>query len=133
MKLCNVQLKLSTTRHPQTDGSSEVMNRLVENYLRSYCSYPQDDWENLLLSAEFAHNSAVTEDLGVSPFELVIGWNPHSTLDFLSGHRPVHGESVDEVMTNLQGSLRPVFFENGLGQAVRAVLFMIRPPDIQSW
>ena len=44
MELCGIQLKMSTSRHPQTDGSSEIMNRMIENYLRCYCNYHQDDW-----------------------------------------------------------------------------------------
>ena len=73
MELCGVQLKMSSSRHPQTDGASEIMNRMVENYLRCYCSYHQDDWDELLPAAEFAYNSAVTEDLGMSPLEMDIG------------------------------------------------------------
>eukprot|EP00737_Agarophyton_chilense_P003919 gb/GEZJ01004734.1/.p1 GENE.gb/GEZJ01004734.1/~~gb/GEZJ01004734.1/.p1 ORF type:complete len:294 (-),score=32.76 gb/GEZJ01004734.1/:75-956(-) len=73
MELCGIKLKMSTSRHPQTDGSSEVMNRMVENYLRCYCSYHQDDWDELLPAAEFAYNSAVSEDLGTTPFEMDLG------------------------------------------------------------
>ncbi len=36
MDLWGVKLKMSSSRHPQTDGASEVMNRMVENYLRCY-------------------------------------------------------------------------------------------------
>lgn len=69
MKLCGAQLKMSSSRHPQTDGASEVMNRMVENYIRCYCSYHQDDWDVFLPAAEFAYNSAISDDLGMSPFE----------------------------------------------------------------
>jgi hypothetical protein len=31
MELCGITLKMSTSRHPQTDGSSEIMNRMIEN------------------------------------------------------------------------------------------------------
>lgn len=34
MKLCAIKLKISSSIHPQTDGSSEIMNRKIENYLR---------------------------------------------------------------------------------------------------
>jgi hypothetical protein len=87
MDLYGIKLKMSTSRHPQTDGSSEIMNRMLENYLRCYCSYRQDDWAELLPSAEFAYNSALSEDLGVSPFEVDLGWCPRSPLDMLSGSR----------------------------------------------
>lgn len=43
LKLCRVILKKSSSRHPQTDGSSEVMNRTVENFLRCYRQYKQNN------------------------------------------------------------------------------------------
>jgi len=104
MELCGIKLKMSTSRHPQTDGASEIMNRMVENYLRCYCSYNQDDWDNLLPAAEFAYNSAVSEDLGMSPFELDIGWKPKSALEFISGSGSIV-QSVDELRDKLKGSL----------------------------
>ena len=45
MQLLGVQLKMSTSRHPQNDGSSEIMNRMVENYLRFYCNYHLNNWD----------------------------------------------------------------------------------------
>ena len=60
MKLCDIQMKISSSRHPKTDGASEVINRMIENYLRCYCSYHQNDWDDLLPAAEFAYNSAVS-------------------------------------------------------------------------
>jgi hypothetical protein len=41
MELCGIKLKKSTSRHRQMDGSSEIMNRMIENYLRCYCCYRQ--------------------------------------------------------------------------------------------
>ena len=60
------------------------MNRMIESYLRWYCSYHQNDRDDLLPAAEFAYNSAVYEDLGMSPFELDLGWNPKSALEVLN-------------------------------------------------
>lgn len=64
MQLCEIKLQMSSSHHPQTDGVSEVMNRVVETYLRCYCSFHQNDCDVLLPTAEFAHNSARSEDLG---------------------------------------------------------------------
>lgn len=75
MKLCDVQVRLSSSHHPQTDGSSEIMNRMIENYLRCYCSFNHQDWDLLLPSAEFAFNKSRLEATGYTPFELDIGWN----------------------------------------------------------
>ncbi len=43
MEIFSVKLKMSSSEHPQTDNSSEIMNRMVENYLRCYWNYHQDD------------------------------------------------------------------------------------------
>lgn len=68
MRKCGIKLEVSTSKHPQTDGSAEVMNRVVENYLRYYCAHHQRDRDQLLSSAEFAYNSATIETMKCSPF-----------------------------------------------------------------
>ena len=39
-----IKRKLSTAYHPQTDGQTEGANQDLENYLRRYVSWKQDDW-----------------------------------------------------------------------------------------
>jgi hypothetical protein len=39
-----IERKLSTAFHPQTDGQTERMNAIMEQYLRCYVNYLQDDW-----------------------------------------------------------------------------------------
>ncbi|MBW0559983.1 hypothetical protein O181_099698 [Austropuccinia psidii MF-1] len=60
-QLCQ-QLKisrvLSTAFHPETDGQTESLNQILEQYLRMYVSYHQDDWHTWLPPAEFAYNNA---------------------------------------------------------------------------
>ena len=93
MSMCGIRTQMSTSHHPQTDGSSEVMNRRVESYLRFYCSLREDDWDTLLPVAYFAYNSSVSDDLGCSPFEVDLGWNPRSPLNMFANDTPI--ESVN--------------------------------------
>ncbi len=46
------------------------MNCMVENSMRCYCSYHQEDFDVLLPGAELAYNSAVSEDLEMTSFEV---------------------------------------------------------------
>lgn len=48
-----------------------------------YCKYQQNNWDELLIAAEFTYSSSVVESLGTSPFELDLGWKPKSPLDCL--------------------------------------------------
>ena len=61
---------LSTAYHPQTDGQTERQNQTLEQYLRTYCNYEQDDWARLLSLAEFAYNDSQHATTGSSPFQL---------------------------------------------------------------
>ena len=68
MAQLGVNHKLSTAYHPQTDGQTERMNQTLEQYLRSYVNYQQDNWVTLLPMAEFAINSATASATRVTPF-----------------------------------------------------------------
>ncbi len=39
-----VRYRLSTAFHPQTDGQTERTNQILEQYLRYYVNYLQNDW-----------------------------------------------------------------------------------------
>ena len=56
-KHLNVIPKLSTAYHPQTDGETERVNQELEQYLRVFCNFQQDNWADLIPLAEFAHNA----------------------------------------------------------------------------
>ena len=75
-KLLNINGRLSTSFHPQTDGQTERMNQTVEQYLRIYCNYQQDNWYDYLSLAEFAYNNAYQSSIKCSPFYANYGFNP---------------------------------------------------------
>jgi hypothetical protein len=76
MKQLGSQSKMSTAYHPETNGQTERMNQTLEQYLRFYLSYSQNDWVELLPLAQFAVNSAPSETTGISPFEALYGYTP---------------------------------------------------------
>ena len=78
MEYLGVDLNLSTTFHPQTDGQTERVNQVLEGYLRHYSNFQQDDWAELLPLAEHAYNTATSESTKVSPFFANYGFNPET-------------------------------------------------------
>ncbi|CAM8959252.1 unnamed protein product [Rhodiola kirilowii] len=48
----------SSTYHPQSDGQTEVINRIMEDYLRCYVAEKQNNWVDLLPWAELHYNTA---------------------------------------------------------------------------
>src|SRR3954451_11529114 len=70
------RLALSPAFHPQTDGQTERANRPLEDMLRAYVSYRQEDWDTLLPAAEFACNNAPSASTQMTPFHLCYGRDP---------------------------------------------------------
>lgn len=70
------KLHFSTAYHPQTDGQTERMNRLLEETLRHYIGPLQDDWDKHLPLIEFAINNSQSGSTGATPFELNYGRRP---------------------------------------------------------
>lgn len=76
MALLQVDVRTSTAYHPRTDGLTERTNQTLEGYLRTYCSYQQDDWVDYLPVAEFAFNNAENASTKQSPFFALTGYHP---------------------------------------------------------
>jgi hypothetical protein len=64
-----------TAFHPQTDGQTEGMNQTVEQYLRIYSIYQQDNWSQLLSLAEFAYNNVFQASIKCPPFSATYGFH----------------------------------------------------------
>ncbi|KAJ9517295.1 hypothetical protein QJQ45_009191 [Haematococcus lacustris] len=75
-KLLRVQVNLSSAYHPQTDGQTERMDRVVEEMLRHYIRPDQKDWAEHLPLVEFAINNARQESTRFTPFYLNYGYHP---------------------------------------------------------
>ena len=78
--LLGTRLVMSTADHPQTDGQTERVNRVLGDILRSYCVKNDKDWSSFLPSVEFAINSSVHVSTGYTPFYLNSFRNPKTPL-----------------------------------------------------
>ncbi|KAE8887156.1 hypothetical protein PF003_g28813 [Phytophthora fragariae] len=66
-ELLGTQLSMSTADHPQTDGYTERVNRVLVDALKSY-AHSFQHWSDCLPMAEFAINNSVHVSTGHTPF-----------------------------------------------------------------
>ncbi|KIN99141.1 hypothetical protein M404DRAFT_30604 [Pisolithus tinctorius Marx 270] len=76
-KALDMHLHFTSGYHPEGDGQTERTNQTLEQYLRVYCNYQQDNWADLLPLAKFAYNNAPSATTGVSPFFANKGYHPN--------------------------------------------------------
>src|ERR1700719_4619989 len=79
-KALNMKLHFTSGYHPEGDGQTERTNQTLEQYLRMYCNYQQDNWKGLLPLAEFAFKNAPSATTGISPFFANKGYHPNITV-----------------------------------------------------
>jgi hypothetical protein len=76
--MLSIKQRLSTAFHSQTDGQTEHVNQVLEQYLRLYISWEQYDWADHLAQAEFSYNNSPNKSTQDAPF--LIG-----QMDFIQG------------------------------------------------
>src|SRR6266496_5022004 len=72
-KRIKVKLRMSTSFHPETDGSSERSNKTMIEALRHYVNLRHSDWVDHLIHVEAAMNNSVNATTGKTPTEMVYG------------------------------------------------------------
>lgn len=75
-----IKLRYSTAFHPQTDGQTERMNQVLEDYLRCFVDEQRTNWARLLKTAQFACNNAVNQTIQETPFRALMDINPNFQL-----------------------------------------------------
>jgi hypothetical protein len=75
-RLVGVRQAMSTAFHPQSDGQTEIYNKVVQQTLRHYVSPLCDDWDDHLACVEFAINNSWNESIQNTPFFVNYGQHP---------------------------------------------------------
>ncbi|GMH40248.1 hypothetical protein BSKO_08152 [Bryopsis sp. KO-2023] len=78
---------MSSAFHPQTDGQTERMNRVLEETLRCYVDARRRDWDERLPAADFADDP-----------ESVICWQR----DFAEARTTFRGTTFDDLNRSRQ-------------------------------
>ena len=71
--LLGVDKSKSSRLHPQGDGISEAVVKIVKSVIRKHVDKYGRDWDLYLQSAAFAMRSNINSSTGVSPAELLVG------------------------------------------------------------
>ena len=63
-----MKLHFTSRYHPKGDRQTKWTNQTLEQYLRIFCKYQQDNWYTLLPLAEFAYKNTLSSTTGISLF-----------------------------------------------------------------
>lgn len=119
-KIYKVQLAMSTSYHPQTDGQTERVNQCLEMYLRCAVQDAPKTWPQWLSLAQLWYNSSYHSSLGCSPFKALYGVEanigvpsatpdntPQSVTDLVE-HRELHLQNLKEHLAKAQNRMKTV-------------------------
>jgi hypothetical protein len=72
-KAMGTKLDFSTAYHPETDGQTEMVNKVLEDLLRACVLTFDRNWESSSPYAEFSYNNSHQASIKMSPFEALYG------------------------------------------------------------
>ena len=84
-RLAGVKLNMSSAFHPQSDGQSEVVNRIIMMYLRYLAGDHPRSWLQWLPWAEYCYNTSFQTAIRCSPFRVVYGREPPALISYQPG------------------------------------------------
>ena len=92
--------------HPQCDGQTEVVNKIIAMYLRCLIGDQPRRWVEWLPWAEFCYNTSYHSALRATPFEVVYGWPLPRLRDYVPGEAKV--AAVDTAFQDRANFVREV-------------------------
>ncbi|PNY17392.1 Ty3/gypsy retrotransposon protein [Trifolium pratense] len=96
-RLSGTKLRMSTAYHPQSDGQTENVNKVLQQYLRCFVHDKPKQWGHYLHWAEWHYNTAIHTSTGISPYEVVYGRPPPTLADYVPGSSKL--QAVDATLT----------------------------------
>ena len=92
--LTGVSLKMSSSYHPETDGSSECSNKTLIQSLRYHVARNQKGWAHALPMVRFNYMNTINASTGFTPFQLHLGCSPRLIPPLCASDTP-HMKDID--------------------------------------
>ncbi len=93
-----IERRLSTAFHQPNIGQTKRQKSVLEQYLRSYVNYQEDDWAPFLALDKFSYNVTVHSSTCKALFAIMyweIPWSDIPTLDEVKKYSVTRGSSAD--------------------------------------
>jgi hypothetical protein len=88
-RILGIKLKLSTAHHAPTDGQTEIVNQYIDQRMRPFVNYNQDNWSKLLPIVDYAQATLNHESTGFAPIQLEMGYLPRTSFDWNQPEGPL--------------------------------------------
>jgi transposase InsO family protein len=95
-----VDLAMSSSYHPQSYGQTEVVNKSLEQYLRTFASDKPSLWVEWLPLAEYWFNTNYHVATKLSPFKALYGYQPPRLMEFNYGTTRV--DAIEDLLEQRQ-------------------------------
>ena len=76
LRVLEVNLKHSSSYHPQTNSQTKEVNRCLETYLRCMSGDMPKRWCSWIYLAEFWYNTSYDSAIKITPFQALYGVSP---------------------------------------------------------
>jgi hypothetical protein len=80
-RILGIKLKLSTAFYLQTDRQTEIINQYIDQQLRPFVNYYQDNWSELLPIIDYIQATLLYKSTGLLPFQVEFGYKPQMLFD----------------------------------------------------
>lgn len=94
IKLRGMSLRMSTSDHPQTNGASEVISRMFQNYPRGYFHYHRRNCNILPIPASLSNSAGDVHSLEMPPSLTSLRRQPKWRLDLLDSRQSCPIQSI---------------------------------------
>ncbi|KAK9881313.1 hypothetical protein WA026_015439 [Henosepilachna vigintioctopunctata] len=102
-KLLNINHKLASPYHPQTNGSLERTHLTLKDYFKCYVNEDQNNWDEFLNLAIYAYNTNIHKSTHKTPYELVFGQQPKiPNIMSKPVQKPNYSELANDIARKLQ-------------------------------